>query len=83
VVCLGPVDEVLVALDGGPELTAQTAAGHHPGLGARCRLTLPPALVIVWPDRGIPTPGGEQPRQRRTEDFTMPGLYDLFSQPPR
>jgi ABC-type Fe3+/spermidine/putrescine transport system ATPase subunit/ABC-type sulfate transport system permease component len=83
VVCLGPVDEVLVALDGGPELTAQTAAGDHPGLGARCRLTLPPALVIVWPDRGIPTPGGEQPRQRRTEDFTMPGLYDLFSQPPR
>ena len=41
VVCLGAVDEVLVALDGGPELTAQTPAGDHPALGARCRLTLP------------------------------------------
>ncbi|MGB6161218.1 MAG: ATP-binding cassette domain-containing protein [Pseudonocardiaceae bacterium] len=53
IVSLGVVDEVLVALAGGLELTAQTAAGEHPGLGERCLLTLPPASVIVWPDRDI------------------------------
>jgi molybdate transport system permease protein len=84
VVCLGAVDEVLVALDGGPELTAQTPAGDHPALGARCRLTLPPASVIVWPGRNIPTPASARPGQRRTADFTVPDLYDLSStQPPR
>ncbi|MBV9032717.1 MAG: ATP-binding cassette domain-containing protein [Pseudonocardiales bacterium] len=84
VVCLGAVDEVLVTLDGGPELTAQTTAGEHPGLGGRCRLTLPPASVIVWPGRNIPTPAGDRLGQRRTADFTMPDLYDLSStRPPR
>ncbi|MDQ2884451.1 MAG: ATP-binding cassette domain-containing protein [Actinomycetota bacterium] len=82
VVALGAVDEVLVALDGGPELTAQTPAGDHPELGARCRLTLPPASVIVWPGRNIPTPAGDSPGRRRTMDFTMPDLYDLSSTPP-
>ncbi|MGB7795001.1 MAG: TOBE domain-containing protein, partial [Pseudonocardiaceae bacterium] len=82
VVCLGAVDEVMVALDGGPELTAQTRAGDHPALGARCRLTLPPASVIVWPGRNIPTPSGDQPGRRRAADFTMPDLYDLSSTPP-
>ncbi|MGH3770472.1 MAG: ATP-binding cassette domain-containing protein [Pseudonocardiaceae bacterium] len=79
VVCLGAVEEVLVALDGGPELTAQTTAGEHPGLGARCRLTLPPASVIVWPGRNIPTSAGGQSGRRRAADFTMPDLYDLSS----
>ncbi|HEX5143167.1 MAG TPA: TOBE domain-containing protein, partial [Mycobacterium sp.] len=84
VVCLGAVDEVLVALDGGPELTAQTPAGDHPALGARCRLTLPRASVIVWPGRNVPVPASAQPGQRRTADFTVPDLYDLSStQPPR
>ncbi|MFZ2118469.1 MAG: ABC transporter ATP-binding protein, partial [Pseudonocardiaceae bacterium] len=82
VVCLGAVDEVMVALDGGSELTAQTRAGDHPALGARCRLTLPPASVIVWPGRNIPSPSGDQPGQRRAADFTMPDLYDLSSTPP-
>ena len=82
VVSLGAVDEVLVALDGGPELTAQTPAGDHPALGARCRLTLPPASVIVWPGRHVPTPGSARPGQRRTADFTVPDLYDLSSTPP-
>lgn len=54
VVCLGAVDEVLVRLDEGLELTAQIAAGEHPGLGARCRLVLPLTSVIVWPGRDTP-----------------------------
>ncbi|MGH3721515.1 MAG: ATP-binding cassette domain-containing protein [Pseudonocardiaceae bacterium] len=84
VVCLGAVDEVWVSLDGGPELTVQTTAGEHPGLDARCRLTLPPASVIVWPGRNIPTPAGGQPGRRRVAEFTMPDLYDLSStRPPR
>ncbi|MGH3830026.1 MAG: ATP-binding cassette domain-containing protein [Pseudonocardiaceae bacterium] len=78
VVCLGAVDEVLVSLDGGPELTAQTMSGQHPRLGARCRLTLPPAWVIVWPGQGIQaSPGGEGAARARPEDFTMPDLYGL------
>ena len=84
VVCLGAVDEVLVALDGGPELTAQTPAGDHPALGARCRLTLPRASVIVWPGRNVPTAANARPGQWRTADFTVPDLYDLSPiQPPR
>ena len=82
VVCLGAVDEVLVALDGGPELAAQTPAGDHPELGARCRLTLPPASLIVWPGRNIPTPVGDRSGAQRAADFTMPDLYDLSATPP-
>ncbi|MFN2478248.1 MAG: TOBE domain-containing protein, partial [Pseudonocardiaceae bacterium] len=82
VVCLGAVDEVLVTLDGGPELTAQTSAGDHPALGARCRLTLPRASVLVWRGRNIPTPASARPGQRRTADLTVPDLYDLSSTPP-
>lgn len=82
VICLGAVDEVLVALDGGPELTAQTPAGDHPALGARCRLTLRPAAVIVWPGRDTLTPTGDRSGQRPAAEFTMPDLYDLSSTPP-
>ncbi|MGH3781262.1 MAG: ATP-binding cassette domain-containing protein, partial [Pseudonocardiaceae bacterium] len=82
VVCLGAVDEVLVALDDGPELTAQTPAGDHPALGAQCRLILPAASVIVWPGRDIPTPASDRSGQRPAAEFTMPDLYDLSSTPP-
>ena len=79
VVCLGAVDEVLVTVDDGPELTAQTTAGDHPELGARCRVTVPPGSVIVWPGRDVPAPVAEPTRRRRTPAFTMPDLYDLPS----
>ncbi|MGB8995190.1 MAG: TOBE domain-containing protein, partial [Pseudonocardiaceae bacterium] len=82
VVCLGAVDEVLVALDGGLELTAQTPAGDHPALGERCRLTLPAPSVIVWLGGAIPTPTSEQSGRRRAAEFTMPDLYDLSATPP-
>jgi hypothetical protein len=82
VICLGAVDEVLIALDSGPELTAQTPAGDHPELGARCRLTLPASSMIVWPGRSHPSPAGEQSGQRPSTEFTMPDLYDLSSTPP-
>lgn len=82
VVRLGAVDEVLVVLDGGLELTAQTTADDHPALHARCRLTLPPTSVIVWPGRNIPIPTGDRPDQRRTADFAIPDLYDVSPAPP-
>jgi molybdate transport system permease protein len=77
IICLGAVDEVLVALDGGPELTAQTMAGDHPRLDSRCRLTLPPDSVVVWPYQNIATPTGDRTGQRPAEDFTIPDLFDL------
>ncbi|HWR47915.1 MAG TPA: TOBE domain-containing protein, partial [Pseudonocardiaceae bacterium] len=83
IIWLGAVDEVLVALDGGPEMTAQTAAGDHPGLGERCRLTLPPASVIVWPGRDIPAPSHGPASQQRASEFTMPDLYLSPTPPPR
>ncbi|MGH3670387.1 MAG: TOBE domain-containing protein, partial [Pseudonocardiaceae bacterium] len=83
VVCLGAVDEVLVTVDNGPELTAQTTAGDHPELGARCLVSVPPASVIVWPDRVPPAPPAEPPRRpRRTSSFTMPDMYDVPSARP-
>lgn len=49
VVHLGPVVELVVALEGGGELTATAPAGPAPDVGEPCRVSLPPEAVTVWP----------------------------------
>jgi hypothetical protein len=41
--------EIVVALDGGGELTVIAPAGPVPGIGEPCRVSLPPESVTVWP----------------------------------
>jgi hypothetical protein len=49
VVHLGPVVELVVALEGGGELTVTAPAGPVPAVGEPCRVSVPAAAVTVWP----------------------------------
>ncbi len=49
VIQLGPLVELVVALEGGGQLTVLTPAGPTPGIGEPCRVSLPPESVTVWP----------------------------------
>jgi molybdate transport system permease protein len=51
---LGAVAELLVVLDGGCELTVVTSDDGVQQSGTRCRVSLPPERVIVWPVPALP-----------------------------
>lgn len=68
-VAIGPVTEVVLALEGGGELTAVTA-GESPEAGGPCRVSLPPEAVTVWPGVDGQEIMGAWPTRRPTAGTT-------------
>jgi ABC-type Fe3+/spermidine/putrescine transport system ATPase subunit len=65
---LGGQREVSVALDGGLEMTATTLGGYDLAPGQRCRVTIPPGALRLWPARA-----GAQDGEITPEPLGPPG----------